>query len=164
MTNKRLLGVTIPYDGVPAFTIFDEELAVSSINIRWHNPLNPRDVDDDQSVSPLDVLKIIDQINKYGARQVEGVGEIFCDVDDDGSISPLDVLSVINWLNSQAGGSPSGEGEGASDVESKVSSTDAFSRDRFFAGEIDWVPQTELDSETNSGVSLLKRARRSSLR
>ncbi len=164
MTNKRLLGVTIPYDGVPAFTIFDEELAVSSINIRWHNPLNPRDVDDDQSVSPLDVLKIIDQINKHGARQVEGVGEIFCDVDDDGSISPLDVLSVINWLNSQAGGSSSGEGEGASAVESKVSSTDAFSRDRFFAGEVDWVPQTELDSETNSGVSLLKRARRSSLR
>lgn len=120
MTNKRLLGVTIPYDGVPAFTIFDEELAVSSINIRWHNPLNPRDVDDDQSVSPLDVL------------------------------------SVINWLNSQTGGSPSGEG--ASAVESKVSSADAFSRDRFFAGEKDWVPQTELDSETNSGVSLLKRA------
>ncbi|MEI6527185.1 MAG: dockerin type I domain-containing protein, partial [Planctomycetota bacterium] len=90
LTNERMLAVTVPHDGVPAFAILDQRLQASSINIDWHNYPNPRDVDDDQSVSPLDALRIIDQINKFGSRQIEGVGEMFCDVDNDHSISPLD--------------------------------------------------------------------------
>jgi hypothetical protein len=134
LTSKRMLVVTIPSDGIPAFTILDEQLEPSTINIRWHNASNPLDVDDDQSISPLDVLRLIDQINKYGSRQSQGVGEIFCDVDNDGFISPLDVLSVNNWINSRSGG----EGESDSSSRDKESSLD-----QLFAVELNWLPQRE---------------------
>jgi len=134
LTSKRMLVITIPSDGVPAFTVLDEQLEPSTINIRWHNASNPLDVDDDQSISPLDVLRLIDQINKYGARQSQGVGEIFCDVDNDGSITPLDVLSVINGINSYSGG----EGESGSSSQDLESSLD-----QLFAVELDWIPQRE---------------------
>ena len=134
LTSRRMLVVTIPTDGVPAFTVLDEQLEPSTINTRWHNASNPLDVDDDQSISPLDVLRLIDQINKYGARQSQGVGEIFCDVDNDGSITPLDVLSVINGINSYSGG----EGESGSSSQDLESSLD-----QLFAVELDWLPQRE---------------------
>jgi hypothetical protein len=151
LTSKRMLVVTVPSDGVPALTILDEELEASSINIRWHNGSNPRDVDDDQSVTPLDALRIIDQINKHGSRQSEGVGEIFCDVDNDGSISPLDALSVINWLNSKSGGEAEGVGD-RSDWASTV--------ENLFAGEIDWLPESGSEGSSQFGSGPSKRPRR----
>jgi hypothetical protein len=145
----------VPNDGVPAFAILDAELQHSSVNIRWHNAANPRDVDDDQSISPLDALRIIDQINQYGARQVEGVGEIFCDVDNDGSISPLDVLSVINWLNSRSGA----EGESVA-----VPSDNASTIESLFATDIDWLLQSVSDGNGSFVVGGTKRQRRLSMR
>lgn len=155
LTNKRMLAVTVPSNGIPAFAVFDEQLQPSSINIRWHNSTNPRDVDDDQFVSPLDALRIIDQINKHGARQVEGVGEIFCDVDNDGSITPLDVLSVINWLNSKSGA----EGESVA-----VPSDNASTVETLFATDIDWLLQSASDSSGSFEVGTTKRQRRLSMR
>ncbi len=151
LTSKRMLAVTVPSDGVPALTILDEELEASSINIRWHNGSNPRDVDDDQSVTPLDALRIIDQINQHGSRQGEGVGEIFCDVDNDGSISPLDALSVINWLNSKSGGEAEGVGD-RSDWASTV--------ENLFASEIDWLPESGSEGSSQFGSGPSKRLRR----
>jgi hypothetical protein len=155
LTSKRMLAITVPSDGVPALTILDDQLEASSINIRWHNALNPRDVDDDQSVSPLDALRIVDQINKHGSRQSEGVGEIFCDVDNDGSISPLDVLSVINWLNSKSGGEAEGVG-----IQSDWAST----VENLFAREIDWLPESVSEGSSPFGSGPSKRLRRSSNR
>ena len=72
----------------------------------WQNPKNPLDVDGDNSVSPLDVLALINELNTNGSRQLDANGPVqgvktFFDVDGDGSISPLDVLGVINFLNTQ---------------------------------------------------------------
>jgi hypothetical protein len=155
LTNKHMLVISVPFDGIPAFTILDQQLQASSINIRWHNPMNPKDVDDDQTISPLDVLRIIDQINKYGARQIENVGEIFCDVDDDGSISPLDVLFLIDWLNSKSGG----QGEGESNRANQESVVESL-----FAGEIDWFSHSVSDEFGQCQIGRIKRPGRSSNR
>ncbi len=77
------------------------------------NPLRPLDVDGDTTVSPLDVLVMINRINSIGggAIPVPYTETNFYDPDGDGVISPLDVLVIINFLN--AGGGASGEGESA---------------------------------------------------
>ncbi len=68
----------------------------TSANENW---LSSLDTDRDNSVSPLDVLVLINRINsRSGSGSVPYV--LSSDVDRDGSISPLDVLAVINYLNS----------------------------------------------------------------
>ncbi len=70
----------------------------TSLNEKW---LSSLDTDRDSSVSPLDVLVIINQINnRTGAGDVPY--RLALDVDRDGSVTPLDVLSVINYLNLDA--------------------------------------------------------------
>jgi len=67
------------------------------------NDLDSLDVDQDQTVSPLDVLNIVNDINRGGSRSLVGEvrpeGAPFVDVDGDKSLSPLDALSVINAIN-----------------------------------------------------------------
>ncbi len=79
----------------------------------WHNAFNGYDVDANGNVSPLDVLMIINALN----RSNDMIGLIpaivgYVDVDDSRDVSPLDVLLVINYLNSasQAGFTGSSEG------------------------------------------------------
>ncbi len=86
----------------------------------WQNLINNFDVNGDDSVDPLDVLTIINQINsKAGTSESAKLPDFnpatpsqfsFLDVDGDNSLSPLDVLQVINYINSRAV-SGSGEGE-----------------------------------------------------
>lgn len=65
------------------------------------NPSNAMDVDGDATVSPLDVLVIINAINSAGIGPVPPVpmflGHI--DVNANGTVEPLDVLNVINFIN-----------------------------------------------------------------
>ncbi len=63
------------------------------------NWLSAMDTDRDDSISPLDVLNVINQIN-IGS----GAYKLDCDVDRDGIISPLDVLNVINYINTPPAG------------------------------------------------------------
>ena len=70
----------------------------------WQNPLLNVDVDDDGSVSPLDVLQVINEINRDSQgtpldfnNPVEN--NPYFDTDGDRDLSPLDVLLVINYLN-----------------------------------------------------------------
>jgi hypothetical protein len=72
------------------------------------NPKNPYDVDNDGSVSPLDVLVIINRINTNRSSQPIQEGGYYYDVDKDLGVSPIDVLSIINYLNENPSGS---EGE-----------------------------------------------------
>jgi hypothetical protein len=70
---------------------------------RWTNP-DPAfklDVNNDRSVDPLDVLAIINEINRFGSRALTltDVAPPFYDTNPDGTIDPLDVLVVINKLN-----------------------------------------------------------------
>jgi VCBS repeat-containing protein len=84
----------------------------------WRNPSNPLDVSGDGSVSPNDVLLIINFINDQGSGPVPVPTPDpppFRDVNGDNFVSAADALAIINFLNSGAG-QPEGEGEGASSL------------------------------------------------
>ena len=70
---------------------------------RYRNPNISDDVDGDGTVSPLDVLTLVNAIN--GQREMPlskyTPGKApFLDVNGDGGMSPLDILTVINAINS----------------------------------------------------------------
>ncbi len=73
----------------------------------WQHPLSPVDVNDDGSVSPLDVLLIVNELNLRGSYDLSSpliapnLPPSYFDVSGDAAISPLDALQVINDLNSQ---------------------------------------------------------------
>ncbi len=85
-----------------AFTI-----AVGAGRSPFQNPVEPRDVNGDGQITPVDALILINQLNSFGpgplggnsARGGSGEGPMWVDVNGDGVISPLDVLIIINWLN-----------------------------------------------------------------
>ncbi|MEM6473129.1 MAG: dockerin type I domain-containing protein, partial [Planctomycetota bacterium] len=73
------------------------------------NPVNRYDVNNDGSVSPLDALRVINELGRIQAGSSVGAGSsALYDVTDDGLISPLDALVVINHLARQQN---NGEGE-----------------------------------------------------
>jgi hypothetical protein len=78
------------------------ELLVSD----WQNPLWAYDVDEDSTLSPLDVLVVINTINQANPnldfRNPVGMNP-YLDVDGDVSLSPLDVLVLINRINQAPG-------------------------------------------------------------
>ncbi len=83
----------------------------------WQNPRLAEDVDNSTDVGPLDVLVLINEINKNQSRPLDNSGLTtppYYDVNGDRIISPLDVLQVINFLNrrSSSGGGNTGGGEG----------------------------------------------------
>jgi hypothetical protein len=85
---------------------------------RWHNAVNPFDVTNDGRIDPLDVLRIVNELNSDGTRELsqedeENAPPAFLDVDDDGTVSPLDVLRLVNRIN--GGGNAEGESHGLSD-------------------------------------------------
>ena len=87
---------------------------------RWQNLINKYDVNGNDSIEPLDVLIIINQINSTaGTNESSKLPAFdpsfpsrfsFLDVNGDNQLSPLDVLEVINAINSPPSGG--GEGEG----------------------------------------------------
>jgi hypothetical protein len=83
----------------------------------WQNPDINYDVDDSGAVTPLDVLLLINQINRQGSYQLpnppssDDTPPPYYDVNGDEWLSPQDVLTVINYLNSQTSGAGEGEGE-----------------------------------------------------
>lgn len=73
----------------------------------WQNPARPLDVDNDQTLSPLDALVLINRINTFGSGALPmrtNPLDYYYDVDGDSQLTPLDVLQVINALNSGASG------------------------------------------------------------
>jgi hypothetical protein len=90
-----------------------DHLDLVVIPASWQNFDNPYDVDDDGWVKPLDVLTLINDINRFGARRLPEISSRtvmpapYLDVNGDGLVSPQDVLIVINDINAhsnQAGG------------------------------------------------------------
>ena len=71
---------------------------VASSTTANENWLTSLDADRDNSVSPLDVLAIINRLNDRPPKSPVPY-QLTSDVDRDGSISPLDVLAVINFIN-----------------------------------------------------------------
>ncbi len=76
----------------------------------FQNPNEPRDVNGDGKITPLDALLILNHLNRYGPRVIlpeskpgaEGESPYMFDVNGDGRVTPIDVLIIINYLNRRA--------------------------------------------------------------
>jgi hypothetical protein len=78
----------------------------------WQNQTLNEDVDNGGTVDPLDVLILINEINRNGSRALDGSGITsppYYDVNGDRTLAPIDVLQVINYINRS---SALGVGEG----------------------------------------------------
>lgn len=85
-----------------------KKLAVERLELRQllaadfhpgHNFFDPEDVNDDGSVSPVDALIVVNEMNTPGSQPNAN----FTDVNADGHRSPLDALMVINRINRGGG-------------------------------------------------------------
>ncbi len=81
----------------------------------WHNTSNPLDTNGDGLVSPIDALRVINELNRAGARLLSSetvvrqisapaADAVMVDTTGDGFLSPIDALRVIRHLNSQSVG------------------------------------------------------------
>ena len=114
--------VYIPEDGfvgadVFGYTVKDEKglesepvrvdiLVSQGVGKFWQNPSDPMDVNADGFMAPNDVLSIINEINRNGARafaRSDSLPPPFYDVNGDGLINPTDALIVTNEINRQTG-------------------------------------------------------------
>lgn len=70
--------------------------------LSWTNPVQPLDVNDDSTISPIDALLIINELNTVGGHALTTPTETppaFIDTNSDMFVSPLDALLVLNYLN-----------------------------------------------------------------
>ena len=82
-------------------------------------------MDDDGSVSPLDVLVLINLLNSQApSLPVDGLPgpPAYVDVNADNRVDPLDVLDLINNINSR--GNREGEGSAAGTFDDVLASDD----------------------------------------
>ncbi len=99
-SNPRSINLTGSGNGVIAgavtFLVRDNDPA------RWTNPSLVFDVDNSGGLNPLDVLTLIDEINRRGTRVLDPLIDaelLFVDPNRDGTLDPLDVLFVIDQIN-----------------------------------------------------------------
>ena len=112
-------------------------VAAQRISSPQHNVVSAEDVNEDGSVSAVDALVVINDLNRYSARVLtwDDPTTFMVDVNDDGAVSALDALIVINSLAEI----PSGSGEWIN------SWSGPFDHDL----DHEVVPNTELTSETD---------------
>ena len=122
--------------GLPILGNFDPPVGNAVESNPLHNTRSPYDVDSDGTISPLDVLIVINVLNNYPkfpsndpVRTYYTIGQQKADPDNDRTISPLDALSIINYLNRNNG---SGEGE-ANGLKDGAGSDQNGATDDFFA-------------------------------
>ncbi len=94
------LDQPVPLDRIEyaAYTLF---VGAQTANLQT-NPRNALDVNDDFSVSPIDALLVINELNLDGSARAARIGaasSTYLDVSADGQLSPLDALLIINALN-----------------------------------------------------------------
>lgn len=104
-------GVATPLGEAPDGEVEDHRVIIASNP--WRNPVNGLDVNADGFVSPIDVLLVINEINRNGARALPAnptppPPPPYFDVNGDGFLAPSDPKEIIDYLNSRVG---SGEGE-----------------------------------------------------
>jgi hypothetical protein len=108
------LALTIDPTGVEEEPLPSEAAPDVPQHTGWHNPDAPFDVNGDGVVSPVDVLLVINALNRGGSGPVSAIDETdftgYLDVNNDGHLTAMDALLVINYLN---GHSPAAEGEAA---------------------------------------------------
>ncbi len=90
----------------------------------WQNPSNAFDVNNDGTIAPIDVLLVVNELNRRGSVELPNpplppqVPPPYLDVDGDENLSPRDALLIINYLNSLVSG---GEGESGAGAEGEGS-------------------------------------------
>lgn len=89
--------------------------AAMTSQLPWRNPNQPLDVDNNQVITPLDALIVINRLNSLGSGSlpppvVNQSPPPFYDTSGDNQVTPLDALQVINYLNNRPP-VPAGEGE-----------------------------------------------------
>jgi hypothetical protein len=94
---------------------WSELVVVKAIVASWQNPTDRFDVVGSGYVSAMDVLAIINEINRVGSRDLQprSLDDLdlpYFDVNGDGRLTAADVLAVINHIN-QGGSGGGGEGE-----------------------------------------------------
>ncbi|MFM7931192.1 MAG: dockerin type I domain-containing protein, partial [Pirellula sp.] len=101
----------------PGFGSGAIQLKVLDNDSQWHNYAMPLDVDLDNTISPLDVVTIINYLNSNQETNlstlVAPTPRRYIDIDEDLFASPLDVIIVINYLNRKS----NGEGESPTPVD-----------------------------------------------
>ena len=120
-TTDKNLELTITATSVTGNATIASTVGVTVVTKKpiYQNPVQPRDVNGDGEITPLDALILINYINSYGTGPIRGKGpiggsgegETWIDVNGDGIISPLDVLIIVNWLNRQRIAGLNGSGE-----------------------------------------------------
>ena len=98
--GRRSVRITASGNGVIATAV--DIVITDNDPAYWTNPINPFDVNNNGDVDPLDVLIIINEINRNGTRALNPNFDLalpFVDPNRNGSIDPLDVLVVINEIN-----------------------------------------------------------------
>jgi hypothetical protein len=99
-----------------------EDYVITVANNAYQNPTNQFDVNNDTFVSPIDVLQVINYLNRNPGQistqlPINPTTPVppFVDVNGDSFVTPLDVLLVINELNLRSRArAAGGEGESVS--------------------------------------------------
>jgi hypothetical protein len=134
-------GTTSPTNGTTQVVVSASGDLRSDFGLRltvspWQNQAIRHDVNNDGDVNLFDVLVVINEINRNGARELQSTDAIpppFIDVDGNRIVEALDVLIVINFINNQlAGGGGEGFGEGEGEKSSQWTDIDA-------PGSEDWL-------------------------
>ena len=116
--------ITVTDNGSPVLS--DAATFTIVVTVTWQNSRHPCDVNGDGSITPDDVLRLINDINSKGSRDLMAASPPtpspppFLDSTGDGWIGPVDVLTVINYINAHGSGpipsAPGGEGEYAGPI------------------------------------------------
>ena len=85
--------------------------AFSRVASPWKNATDRYDVDANGAISPLDALRVINDLSRHGSHIRPATSQItvFYDTSDDGAVSVLDALQVLNEISRRKHSSGSGE-------------------------------------------------------
>jgi hypothetical protein len=90
-----------------------DEAIMEVVSETLQNPIDPLDVNHDGTVSPLDALVVVNDINGNRSRRltIQHASQVagLLDTSGDSFVSPIDVLHIVNYLN--GGKRPTGEAE-----------------------------------------------------
>ncbi len=110
------LTVTATSDSNGAQITSEVDIEVVRAAPPWQNKHWAFDVNDDGELGPIDVLVVINALNRMGLARLDRLpppgSTSFIDVNGDRQLTPLDALILINALNRQQNSQGSGNGSG----------------------------------------------------
>jgi hypothetical protein len=89
----------------------------------FHNIELPEDADGSGSVTPLDALVVINELNRSSTDASSAsntTNSAMVDIDGDSVLSPLDALQVINQINVGASTNSTTSPDASEDIEARI--------------------------------------------